>query len=537
MYINPVNNRIYQHVKLPVYVFISNTPNKQDAVGMSQTDNAAQKNELTPCYLDGEGKHTIRHEDEIEHQSIKFFVWADGTAPKSTVEFKGAQTYKNATTRFYGPGLTVSLKSTDAISGVEQLYQSVNAVAYTPYQSDIDFGKENEYLLKFYAADHVGNMENVHDYKFTVDTSTPETMHKIDGLAQNDIICKYTKITLEASDKLSGVAKTFYQLDNSAVVLYPGGPIPLAQLTDGNHTLTYFSLDNVGNKENAKEYKFYLDKEAPVTIPELIGDQYKNDLATYVSGRTKVQLTASDNKSGVKRITYSIDNAEFQEYTAPFVVPQTGGAHVIRYVAEDNMTNSSSGVTSTKSLRLFVDMRPPVASHRFSGAQFSSRDTLFIREDTDLSLLATDEGSGIHHIGYKIDGGNEQKFEKPINITKEGMHKVTYTAYDNVNNAQTKEVTFIVDNTGPVIYEHFSILPIRVEAGLDVYPPYVMIFLAATDGATGSKTIYYRINNAQKKVYNGNIVGLPKNSEITVDIEAEDQLGNKVEKSFKFKTE
>jgi hypothetical protein len=531
------NNRIYQQVKLPVYVFISNTPNAADAVGMSQTHHADQKNEVQPCYLDGEGVHTIRHQDEIEHEVVKFFVYADGSAPVSKSVFKGAPAYKNATTQFYGKGLVVSLSTKDNMSGVAKFYQSVNGVAYTEYKDSLSFAEEKEYSLKYYAADNVGNMEKVVEKKYTVDITAPTTKHRIEGLAINGVISKYTKVYLDKEDKLSGVAKTYYQIDGGKEVRYYKGALPTASLSNGDHTITYYSEDNVGNKENVQTFKFYLDKEAPIVDTRIVGDQHSKGAATYVSGRTKIELSATDNKSGVKSIKYSINSKPFEVYTTPIPVPQDRGLQTFRYSSEDEMTNKGIGDVNVKSLRVYVDLTPPAVSHKYVGPQFQSRDTVFIRSNTDIKLYATDRESGVQRIGYKLDAGAEQTYGDKVNVMNEGMHEIEYTGYDNVNNAQTKKINFIVDNNPPIIYEHFSITPLREENGVQIFAKHTIVFLAATDGITGNKTIYYRINNGPKRVYAGNISGFRPDTEYTISVEAIDQIGNIGEKVFKFKTD
>lgn len=531
------NKNLFQHVKLPVYVFVSTTPNKSDAVGLSKTHDLNAENKVEPCYLDGEGLHTIRHQDEIDNEVVKFFLYADGSAPVSKSEFKDAPRYKAAGVQYYGKGLTVDVATADKMSGVNKLYQSTNGAAFTEYKASLDFSKEQAHVLKYYAADNVGNMENVREYSFTVDVTAPVTVHRIDGLSDGNIISKRTKILLDKEDKVAGVKKTYYALDGGKERVYTGGALPTSVLADGEHTLTYYSVDNVQNKEEVKTFAFYLDKISPVTDTRIVGDQFKKGAATYVSGRTKVELSATDNKSGVKAIRYAINGKAYEDYTAQIPVPQKGGLQSFLYTSEDKMTNKGAGKVNVKSLKLYVDLKPPAVNHKYSGPQFRTRDTIFIRKDTDISLLATDNESGLQKIGYKIDAAGEVVYDQKFNVEKEGMHKVEYTGYDNVNNAQTKNFSFIVDNTGPIIYEHFSIQALRVEGGVSIYSPHVIVFLAATDALTGNKTIYYKINGGAKRIYNGNISKLARGKEYTIEVEAIDQLGNTSSKTFKFKTE
>jgi len=80
-----------------------------------------------------------------------------------------------------------------------------------------------------------------------------------------------------------------------------GQPIKLSSLAEGEHTLTYFSVDKVNNNEEKKTHTFFLDKSAPRVISEVVGNTFIANGREYFSGRTKLKLVALDNKAGVRR--------------------------------------------------------------------------------------------------------------------------------------------------------------------------------------------------------------------------------------------
>lgn len=535
-------NRYYQHTSLPIYLYISHKPSPEGATQLHTKQEPAHSPE--PMYLDGDGVHYLRHYDAIDKVATDFIIYGDGKAPKSSVVFMGAPQFKENGTTFYGKNLRVSLATKDDMSGVKNFYQSRNGEAYAAYNAALAFDQEGEQVLSFYATDNVGNAETPQERRFTVDISPPETFHNITGIASGDIVSTSTKIYLSRQDNLSGVAQTFFRLDGGEWKKYNGTYVPFAYLDDGDHVLEYYSEDRVENKEEPKTFKFYLDKTAPITASDVLGDRFiAEDNQVYFSGRTKLKLTAVDNKSGVKEVLYSIDGGEFQKYTEPFYLPSKAGIHTIRFFALDNMTNKTG--TSTRQYeeyrhsvsKVYVDLTGPTLSYSYRGEEFRTRDTVFINGRTEVLLAARDAESGLQKITYTIDGtGEEIPYKEPFTLESSGVHRIDYFGYDNVNNRNRDEFFLVVDNDPPKIFPTFSISPVDKVGDLDVYPKFVTVFLAATDEKVGYKQILYSINGGTERTYNGLIQGFKAGTEYTIRVRATDNLGNEAVREVRFRT-
>ena len=138
---------------------------------------------------------------------------------------------------------------------------------------------------------------------------------------------------------------------------------------------------------------------------------------------------------------------------------------------------------------------------------------------------------------YSIDGdAAEQRYTEPFTINTSGKHDIEMFAYDNVNNRNIVATSVFVDATPPVIFPNFSTQPVAFEDGLDVYPPYLTVFLAATDDVVGNDKIYYAINDGSERLFTKPISGLRKNSEYKIDIRAVDKVGNESSRTINFKT-
>jgi hypothetical protein len=445
------------------------------------------------------------------------------------------------------------------MSGIKTLFQSANKTNFTAYSGKTVFESEGEQNFQFYAVDNVGNAEKAHTRTFTVDLSSPETYHNVIGIAKEKIISLSTKIYLTFSDKLSGTANTYYRIDDGKWREYEKNMIiPLDPLTDGNHTLFYYSVDNVTNKENEKSFEFYLDRTAPIMSADVLGDRFIVGDQVYFSGRTKLKLTAVDNKAGIKKTLYSVDGSDYKDYDEPFYLPSKSGLHIIRYYALDNMENEGAGNRNARFdeykhsvSSVYVDLTGPTLSFQYLEPKFQKGDTIYITPQTRMKLSAFDPESGLQKISYTIDGvGDEITYNQPFTIPETGRHTVNYYGYDNVNNRNISSFVMIVDNKAPDIFVNFSISPNTYEnmpptadgkttgdGKLPIYPSYVTLFLAATDLQTGFDEIRYAINGEKPKPYEGLIRGFEKNKVYTVTIFAEDKLGNKSEKVIKFKTD
>ncbi|MCS6834134.1 MAG: chitobiase/beta-hexosaminidase C-terminal domain-containing protein, partial [Flammeovirgaceae bacterium] len=243
-------NRYYQQASLPLYVFVSTSPDGE-LIPLSPEDNDKKANTLKPIYLDGHGKHVLRHFDALHSHADNFIIYADGIAPVSKVSFSMPESslkHTQGNDVYYGKNLSVFLSAQDEMSGVKELYYSVNGSDYQPYTGVIRFDSEGEQTLRFYAVDNVGNAEKPQTFRFTVDTDAPQTYHNFIGINSQNIISLSTKIYLTMEDNFSGVKKTFYYFDNEKPKNYvPETNIDFSYLKDGEHTLYYYSIDEVNN--------------------------------------------------------------------------------------------------------------------------------------------------------------------------------------------------------------------------------------------------------------------------------------------------
>lgn len=547
------DGKLYWNRYLPFYLTISPTIGSEGILLKSKIT----EEYTNPAYWDSEGVHYVRHDFAVSQETkkiivpnieIKFEVYADGINPVTTSEFLTAQKTTQNKVVYYGPNLEVAIKSTDNLSGVEKTYYSINKENWIEYNNNLKFATEGTFNLQYYSSDNVGNAEVYNSKDFVIDLTPPSTYYTIVGISIPDnVLSMGTLVTLASEDKLSGVTKIYYKIDDKADVLYTGGNLPISTLSNGEHKLTYWSVDNVGNKETAQIFDFYLDKLAPILTSDVLGDRYIVNDQVYFSGRTKMKLTAVDNKSGIKDVLYSIDGSDFESYDNPFYLPSVLGIHVVRYYAIDNVENNTSSKTSVNYRldnykynvnKIYVDLIGPTLDFNYVGDYFKARDTTFINSKTKIKMTAVDAESGIQYLSYSLDGVLEEtKYTEPFSIDGQGFHTLEYFGYDNVNNRNKDDLFFVVDNEAPELKYNFSIEPIGTENGIDKYPSYVILYLAATDQKVGTKEIYYSLNGATELKFSKMIEGFKPKTEYKIKVRTVDKLNNEQTNEIKFMIE
>lgn len=540
------DGRFFINKALPVYLRLSVSPEPNAESHLLKSETSPKI--TNPFYFDTEGYNTIRtpwkvdpetREVIVPREDIIFEVYTDSKSPVSKLEFNEKSTYKRDGKQFYSGNLKISIAAKDKISGVEKSYYSIDGEAFKEYTQPLELSQEKSYTLKYYSVDHVGNAEEIKTYIFGIDQTPPKTNHNINGNKIENILSPYATIELTAVDEVSEILETNYSIDDGKEHQYTS-PIKLVYLKEGVHSITYYSVDNVTNTEKKTTYEFFIDRTAPTVIKEVLGDKFLANGRQYSSGRSKVKLTAVDNKAGVKEVYYKIGNEDATLYEQPFYLPNQSGTVRVDYYAIDNVGNNSKGA-NRNAMNIgtdltFLDLTGPELHHSLHGAKFVLLDTIYISAQTKIRLNAMDNESGVSKIGYTIDDKPENEYNEPFTITNEGKRLIQYTGYDNVNNTNSETFYVVVDKTGPTIYERFSIPPMKnaTDSSNETYPSHVILFLSATDRTVGCNKMYYAINKGAFRPYAAMISGFKPGNTYTIHIKAIDKLGNETIKDVVF---
>ncbi len=530
---------LYWQSELPMFIFISDNPDAKNA-HLLQSESTPEY--VDPMYLDTEGVNYFRTSYAVDSigkvvepkVELLWEVFKDSQSPLTSVKFDNAVEYTSEEGDvYYGPGLTTSATSIDQNSGVNYILYSLDDGDYQKYKNEITYSDDRAYDLKVYAIDKVGNEEELHQHTFIHDIKAPVSEYQVLGDRSGNVLSPRSTISLSSIDYSSGLKDVYYEMDGSASRVYTS-EIKLNQLSDGEHIITFFGKDNVENKEVSKEFKFYLDAKPPEVEATVLGDQYQNRGRVFISTRTKVQLKAMDNKAGVKKLIYSIDGGPEKIYREPFILDKSKGSHVVKYYAVDKVNNDYKGLFMEEyggRKALDMDMDAPEISHSYTGSQYFSRDTTFITSATRIVLNADDIESGVKAMGYKINGAKGVDYAAPITLQDEGLYVIDFYGTDEVNNRNTKDFFFVVDNTGPKLEYIISMEPVGhivlndKDAPIPVYSKGTKLYLGATDAVVDTEDIYFSINGGEEIVY-AKPYRFKEPGLVSFSIRAIDKLGN-----------
>ena len=156
----------------------------------------------------------------------------------------------------------------------------------------------------------------VASYKFQVDTSAPESLKASfpDGTITTNLT---PSLLVLAEDKLSGVAKVSFSIDNGQATEFPVDPSNVYHLpkqTSGNHTVVVSAVDGAGNASTVS-IDYTIQAVNPPVITEYtkkvdFDNKFKVVGATYPQSKVEVVLTDTDNTT-FKGETTSNDQGVF----------------------------------------------------------------------------------------------------------------------------------------------------------------------------------------------------------------------------------
>ncbi|MYQ48963.1 DUF1080 domain-containing protein [Streptomyces sp. SID4985] len=231
-----------------------------------------------PVVVDQVGSHTLRYRatdqagNVADAKSVTFSVVApptdDTTAPETSATVSGE---KDANGNYLTMA-TVTVSASDTGSGVNTIEYALGADgAWQPYTAPVMVHAVGTHTVRYRATDKAGNAAAAKSVAFTVvappaqDTTAPETSAVLSGTRNsNGAYVTSAKVTINASDSASGVARVEYSLDGGAYLEY-SAPVVVDRL--GFHTLAYRATDKAANTSAAKNVTFTIAQGGGVPAP------------------------------------------------------------------------------------------------------------------------------------------------------------------------------------------------------------------------------------------------------------------------------
>jgi PKD repeat protein len=220
------------------------------------------------------------------------------------------------------------------------------------------YTSDGTYNVSLTVTDNKGHVNAITKKVYVGDETPPSTSYHIYGSkGKNDWYTGYVIIDLSSVDSFSGIDKIWYNLDGQGYEEY-NGKIYFLGKPDGEHTLSYYAVDNAGNKENEKSLSLKIDHSNPKIKVVKPKDNvlYFNNIPlfrslnrTVIIGFVNSKYTIFDNGSGIEKVEFYLDNdLKKTVYEEPYSFVTSGrnigSLSIIKVIAYDQAGLSSQFV-------------------------------------------------------------------------------------------------------------------------------------------------------------------------------------------------
>jgi ABC-type transport system substrate-binding protein len=222
----------------------------------------------------------------------------------------------------------------------------------------------------------------------------------------------------------SGINHTMIKIDLLPWADYTG---TFTLSSEGVHTLQWYSVDNLGNVEIAKSRTLRVDN-APPTTNLAIGAPNFTAGVTYVNSSTPLTFNTIDGgitPSGTANTSFRFWNGSWSAwapYTEAIRLTEPDGPFNLEFRSTDRLGN----LEGTRMRSVVLDNTAPEMTLRITGENFTV--------DSTFNITATDDGSGVRLVEYRIDEGTWMNYTEEFKLP-EGAHTLSYRATDNLGNA------------------------------------------------------------------------------------------------------
>ena len=200
-------------------------------------------------------------------KSVTYTVIPDTTPPLTTVTAGTPKYISGGGQLFVTNSSIFTLSASDIVSGVKTIGYRLDNGTWNTYVSPFTLVTEGSHTIGYLSTDNADNRELEKNLGIVVDNTPPSSTITIGSPP----VIVSTMISITATDDTSGVQSTEYAIDNSSWTTYSGG-FTLAAYSQGTHTISYRSTDNVMNVEAPKSRTVQLWTARPTITTAALAD-------------------------------------------------------------------------------------------------------------------------------------------------------------------------------------------------------------------------------------------------------------------------
>jgi hypothetical protein len=373
-----------------------------------------------------------------------------------------------ASAEFIAPGTRISFAAVDDAVipgdgqgfGVAHTYFSLDGGAAQEYTAPLSLSTDGPHSLSWYSVDVVGNFETIHSTSVWLDATPPQTALLVDGVlasTSNLVLVTTDTVSFSTADAGAGVAQAFYSVDAGTPALVAGG----FSLPSGAHTVTFQSVDHVGNVEPLRSVALSVvvfDTVAPsIALTPSNGGAVAASLPTLVaayadSGRGMDLSSVRLGLDGVDVTSASLIMASSATFTPSAALSQA--THTFTASASDLAGNPVS-IQAT----FLVDSVPPSTRLTIDGLVAGATDLVLISTDA-VGLVADDSGSGVASTRYVLDGAASEVVYASTFTLAAGTHTLTYRSFDVAGNVEAAKTAFFLVYSYDVTPPDLALTPV-----------------------------------------------------------------------------
>lgn len=457
----------------------------------------------------------------------------DDIPPLTTVALAGA--YMGS---WYVSTVQITLTAVD-YTGVDATYYKVDGGSWVEYTAPVVVSADGQHKVYYYSVDVLGNTEYARNKTFTIDRTPPTAPTLIKPLGSIEKlkplfdwgnvtdVCGISEYQLKVATDFNfvntvinktGLTSSSYQ--TLSTLLVPQTYYWKARAVDVLGRLGDWSIIGVFNTvEDATP------PTAPTPIAPLNGSGFEssqpffNWTDSYDAGDIDYYTFEVANDNLFSSIVFSVE-VSISQYQ---VLPEdwlSSGQYYWHARATD-VAENVGGWSDVWTFTILGDGTPPVTTHSFSGTMGGNG---WYVSNVNVTLSATDEGSGVESTWYKLDSSSWQEYTEEFVISTDSLHTLLYNSIDNAGNIETtNEAELKIDQTPPITTAVLSPSTPNGENGW--YVSVVTVTLLTTDTSSGVGSTWYKVDSSYWQLYSTPLT-VSNEGQHTVQYYSYDQAGN-----------
>ncbi len=281
-----------------------------------------------------------------EHHNVTLFV--DAFAPTTKISFN-PPVDKTDGYYYITTDTQIQFSAVDNGAGVKATYYRINE-SWLQYTQPFNL-EAGEYTIDFYSVDLLGNQETAKTvYVIVTQDLAPLTTCNLEPSSPNGNNGWYitdVMVSFEAIDE-DGVKATYYRINGGQWKEYTK---PLILDEDGIYTIEYYSIDNLGLKEDSKTIVIRIDKTISLDVskPENAIYIFDREIIPFIKpiaiGKLTIKAEVVEEMSGIDESYIEINGVEKARYKEEISYTWNEfaiGKQEIRIVAYDMAGNKAA---------------------------------------------------------------------------------------------------------------------------------------------------------------------------------------------------